>query len=152
MGKPLRVVVAGDEHGTALRVVEDLETGGYEPSMFLAPGEDELGRLAPTSEIVIAWAGATCLPPARVLALAGEHHYPPVLVMADSFTEDEMIGHVRAGARDCVRRGDAKRLEAAVERERLAVRPSPPGPALQIDGDSAESYRALIEEIPALTY
>jgi hypothetical protein len=38
--------------------------------------------------------------------------------MADSFTEDELVGHVRAGARDCVRRGDARRLDAAVERER----------------------------------
>jgi diguanylate cyclase (GGDEF)-like protein/PAS domain S-box-containing protein len=152
MGKPLRVVVVGDEHGDALKVGEDLETCGYEPSMFLAPGEAELDRLAPMSEIVIAWAGATSLPPARVLALAAEHGYPPVVVMADGFTEDEMVGHVRAGARDCVRRGDASRLEAAVERERLAVRPAPSAPAMQLDGDSGESYRALIEEIPALTY
>jgi diguanylate cyclase (GGDEF)-like protein/PAS domain S-box-containing protein len=152
MGKPLRVVVVGDEHGAALKVVEDLESTGYEPSMFLACGENDLERLAPTSEIVIAWAGATSLPPARVLALALEHGYPPVVVMADSFTEDELVGHVRAGARDCVRRGDARRLDAAVERERLAVRPAAPTPALQADGDSTESYRALIEEIPALTY
>jgi diguanylate cyclase (GGDEF)-like protein/PAS domain S-box-containing protein len=152
MGKPLRVVVVGDEHGAALKVVEDLESTGYEPSMFLACGENDLERLAPTSEIVIAWAGATSLPPARVLALAVEHGYPPVVVMADSFTEDELVGHVRAGARDCVRRGDARRLDAAVERERLAVRPAAPTPALQADADSTESYRALIEEIPALTY
>jgi len=152
MGKPLRVVVVGDEHGAALKVVEDLESSGYEPSMFLACGEDDLERLAPTSEIVIASAAATSLPPARVLALAVEHGYPPVVVMAESFTEDEMVGHVRAGARDCVRRGDASRLEAAVERERLAVRPAPSAPAIQLDGDSGESYRALIEEIPALTY
>jgi diguanylate cyclase (GGDEF)-like protein/PAS domain S-box-containing protein len=152
MGKPLRVVVVGDEHGAALKVVEDLESGGYEPSMFLACGEEDLERLAPTSEIVIAWAAATSLPPSRVLALALERGYPPVVVMADSFTEDELVGHVRAGARDCVRRGDPRRLDAAVERERLAVRPAAPAPALQVDGDSTESYRALIEEIPALTY
>ena len=152
MGKPLRVVVVGDEHGAALKVVEDLESSGYEPSMFLACGEDDLERLAPTSEIVIASAAATSLPPARVLALAVEHGYPPVVVMAESFTEDEMVGHVRAGARDCVRYRDARRLDAAVERERLAVRPSTPAPALSVDGESTESYRALIEEIPALTY
>ena len=152
MGKPLRVVVVGDEHGAALKVVEDLESSGYEPSMFLACGEDDLERLAPTSEIVIASAAATSLPPARVLALAVEHGYPPVVVMAESFTEDEMVGHVRAGARDCVRYRDARRLDAAVERERLAVRPAAPAPALSVDGESTESYRALIEEIPALTY
>jgi hypothetical protein len=33
----------GDEHGAALKVVEDLESSGYEPSMFLACGEDDLG-------------------------------------------------------------------------------------------------------------
>jgi diguanylate cyclase (GGDEF)-like protein/PAS domain S-box-containing protein len=152
MGKPLRVVVVGDEHGAALKVVEDLEQSGYEPAMFLAPGEAELERLAPTSEIVIAWSEATSLPPARVLALAAEHAYPPVVVMGEAFSEDEMIGHVRAGARDCVRRGDHRRLEAAVERERMAVRPAPVAQPLRLDGDSVESYRALIEEIPALTY
>ena len=60
----LKVWLDRDEVRPGSSFVEDLETGGYEPSMFLAPGEDELGRLAPTSEIVIAWAGATCLPPA----------------------------------------------------------------------------------------
>jgi diguanylate cyclase (GGDEF)-like protein/PAS domain S-box-containing protein len=154
MGKPLRVVVVGDEHGAALKVASDLESSGYEPSMFLACGEADLERLAPTSEIVIAWAAATSLPAASVLALAVERGYPPVLVMADAFSDDEIVGHVRAGARDCVRRGDARRLEAAVERERLAVRPTAPAPTptLQAEGDSNESYRALIEEIPALTY
>ena len=37
---------------------------------------------------------------------------------AEAFTEDEIVGLVRAGARDCVRRGDVARLKAAVERER----------------------------------
>ena len=151
MGKPLRVVVVGDDHSAALRITEDLEASGYEPAMFLAPGEAELDQLAPTSEIVVAWADATTLPPWRVLALAGERAYPPVVVVGEAFSEDETVGFVRAGARDCVRHGDTQRLEAAVERERIAVRPAP-SPAPRLDGDSAESYRALIEEIPALTY
>lgn len=152
MGKPLRVVVVGDAHGVALRTVADLEQAGYEPAVFLAPGEAELERLAPASEIVIAWADAVSLPPQRVLSLASERGFPPVLVAADAFSEDEVVGFVRAGARDCVRRGDSSRLEAAVERERVAVRPVPPTPPVRFDGDGAESYRALIEEIPALTY
>ncbi|HEY8233496.1 MAG: putative bifunctional diguanylate cyclase/phosphodiesterase [Burkholderiales bacterium] len=152
MGKPLRVVVVGDEHGAALRTATDLEQAGYEPSLFLAPGEADLERLAPGCEIVLACADATSLPPQRVLALAGERGFPPVVVMGDAFGEDDLVGYVRAGARDCVRRGDLRRLEAAVERERLAVRPTLPAPARRVDGDTAESYRALIEEIPALTY
>lgn len=152
MGKPLRVVVVGDAHGAALRTVGDLEQAGYEPSVFLAPGEGDLERLAPSAELLIAWADATSLPPQRVLSLAAERGYPPVVVAGTSFSEEELIGFVRAGARDCVRRGDVARLEAAVERERVAVRPAPPEPPVRMDGDGAESYRALIEEIPALTY
>ena len=60
MAKPLRVVVVGDEHGAALTVGEELEKSGYEPAIFLAPGEAELERLAPTSELVIAWARRAC--------------------------------------------------------------------------------------------
>ena len=152
MGKPLRVVVVGDAHGAALRTAGDLEQAGYEPSVFLAPGEAEFERLAPGCEIVIAWADATSLPPQRVLELAAERGLPPVVVVAETFNEDDVVGYVRAGARDCVRRGDLVRLEAAVERERVAVRPPPPAPAARLEGDTVESYRALIEEIPALTY
>jgi diguanylate cyclase (GGDEF)-like protein/PAS domain S-box-containing protein len=152
MGKPLRVVVVGDAHGAALRTAGDLEQAGYEPSVFLAPGETEFERLAPASEIVIAWADATSLLPRRVLELATERGLPPVLMVAEAFGEDDVVGYVRAGARDCVRCGDLARLEAAVERERIAVRPAPPAPAARLEGDSLESYRALIEEIPALTY
>jgi len=152
MGKPLRVVVVGDAHGAALKTASDLEQAGYEPAVFLAPGEAEFERLAPGSEIVIAWADATSLPPQRVLALTAEHGFPPVVVVSDAFSEDDFVGYLRAGARDCVRRGDLVRLEAAVERERVAVRPAPPLPAVRLEGDAVESYRALIEEIPALTY
>ncbi len=152
MGKPLRVVVVGDAHGAALRTAGDLEQAGYEPSVFLAPGEAEFQRLAPAAEIVIAWADATSLPPKRVLELAAEHALPPVVIVAEAFGEDDVVAHVRAGARDCVRRGDLVRLEAAVERERVAVRAPLPTPVARPEGDSVESYRALIEEIPALTY
>ena len=152
MGKPLRVVVVGDAHGAALKTASDLEQAGYEPAVFLAPGEAEFERLAPGSEIVIAWADATSLPPQRVLALTAERGFPPVVVVSDAFSEDDFVGYLRAGARDCVRRGDLVRLEAAVERERVAVRPAPPLPAVRLEGDAVESYRALIEEIPALTY
>jgi diguanylate cyclase (GGDEF)-like protein/PAS domain S-box-containing protein len=152
MGKPLRVVVVADAHGAALKVVSDLEQAGYEPTVFLAPGEADLERLAPDSEIVIALADATSLPPLRVLALSAERGSASVVVLADAFSEDDVVGYMRAGARDCVKSGDLVRLEAAVERERLAVRREPLAPPARLDGDGVESYRALIEEIPALTY
>ena len=57
----------------------------------------------------------------------------PVLVYADEYSEGEIVNLMRAGAADCVRRGDLVRLRVAVERElegnwRGAERPqAPPG-------------------------
>ena len=82
--------------------------------------------------------------------MAGEGSFPPVVVCSEAFTEDEIVGLVRAGARDCVRRGDVARLEAAVERERGRAASRPAGG--RADAEAADRYRALIEEIPALTY
>ena len=151
MGKPLKVVVVGDAHGAALKVASDLEQGGYEPAVFLAAGEADLERIAPGCEIVIAWADATGVPPGRVLELAAEHGgFPPIIVYAAAHTEDDIVRLVRAGASDCVRRGDQARLCAAVERER-----SQPGlrrAGGRPDAEAGDRYRALIEEIPALTY
>jgi diguanylate cyclase (GGDEF)-like protein/PAS domain S-box-containing protein len=150
MGKPLKVVVVGDAHRAALRVASDLEHLGYEPAMFLAPGEADLQRIAPGCELVLAWADATGVPPARALELAAEHGgFPPVVVYGETFTEDDVVRLVRAGACDCVRRGDHARLGAAVERERS--RPEMRQGRRQ-DGEAGDRYRALIEEIPALTY
>ena len=150
MGKPLKVVVVGDEHGAALGVATDLEHGGYEPTLFLAPGEADLERIAPGCELVVACADATGVPPLRVLEMAAERGLPPVIVRGDRFGEDEIVELVRAGGRDCVRRGDAVRLAAAVERERREAAARPP--ARRGDADAIDRYRALIEEIPALTY
>lgn len=151
MGKPVKVVVVGDAHTAALRVASDLEEGGYEPAVFLAAGESDLERIAPGCEIVLAWADATGVPPARALELAADHGgFPPVVVYAEAFTEDDVVRLVRAGASDCVRRGDRARLFAAVERERTPGGGRPGGG--RRDQGEADRYRALIEEIPALTY
>jgi diguanylate cyclase (GGDEF)-like protein/PAS domain S-box-containing protein len=150
MGKPLKVVVVGDAHTAALNAASDLEQCGYEPAVFLASSEAEIERIAPGCELVLAWAEATGVPPFRLLLLAGERgDFPPVVVLADDFSEDEIVGFVRAGACDCVRRGDRGRLTAAVERERLR---EPRPAAARPDGEAGDRYRTLIEEIPALTY
>ncbi len=150
MGKPLKVLVVGDEHAVALKVASDLERSGYEPAIFLASSEAEIERIAPGCELVLAWAEATVVPPFRLLVLAAERgDFPPVVVLADDFSEDEIVGFVRAGATDCVRREDHARLNAAVERER---RREPRHPGGQRAAEAGDTYRALIEEIPALTY
>ncbi len=150
MGKPLKVVVVGDAHTAALGVATDLENGGFEPAMFLAAGEADLERIAPGCDLVVACKDATGVPPLRVLEMASALAFPAVLVRADAFDVDEVVAFVRAGARDCVRRGDVGRLKAAVERERSEAVTRPP--SRRGDADLGDRYRALIEEIPALTY
>jgi diguanylate cyclase (GGDEF)-like protein/PAS domain S-box-containing protein len=151
MDKPLKVVVVGDAHADALRVASALEQSGYEPAVFLAPGEAELERIAPGSDLVLAWADATGIPPGRVLHLAAEREdFPCVVVLADAYTEDDIVALVRAGASDCVRHGDLERLKAAVERER--GRAASRKAEQRRDAEAGDRYRSLIEEIPALTY
>lgn len=149
MGK-LKVVVVGDADTAALAVASDLEQSGFEPAVFLAPDEADLERIAPGCELIVAWADATGVPPGRVIEMADAGGLPPVVVFSEAFTEDEIVGHVRAGARDCVRRGDTARLKAAVERERVRAASRPAGG--RVDPEAEDRYRALIEEIPALTY
>jgi diguanylate cyclase (GGDEF)-like protein/PAS domain S-box-containing protein len=81
--------------------------------------------------------------------MAQEQGFPPVIVRAESFTEDEVVALVQAGAADCVRREDTQRLRTAIERERRA---GPRAAAGRGDAAAMDPYRALIEEIPALTY
>jgi diguanylate cyclase (GGDEF)-like protein/PAS domain S-box-containing protein len=150
MGKPLKVVVVGDAHTAALSAASDLEQCGFEPAVFLAPGEADLERIAPGCELILAWADATGVPPGRVIEMSVEGSLPPVVVCSEAFTEDEIVGFVRAGARDCVRRGDVARLEAAVLRERGRAASRRAGG--RADAEAGDRYRALIEEIPALTY
>jgi diguanylate cyclase (GGDEF)-like protein/PAS domain S-box-containing protein len=150
MSKPLKVVVVGDAHQAALEIATDLESGGFAPSTFLAPGEAELERIAPECDIVVACAEATGVSPLRVLEMGTEIELPPVLVCGEALSVDEIVTFVRAGACDCVRRGDAVRLKAAVERERAVGSRRPL--AGRGEADAIDRYRALIEEIPALTY
>ena len=151
MGKPLKVVVVGDTDAVVLWVAEDLERIGYEPVVLLASSEEEFQRLVPDCELVVAWSEATTVPPRRVLELvASRNGLPPVLICADAYAEDEIVTLIRAGARDCLRRGDLMRLRAAVEREGGAAAARRTG--RRADAASSDRYRTLIEEIPALTY
>jgi diguanylate cyclase (GGDEF)-like protein/PAS domain S-box-containing protein len=150
MDKPLRVVVVGDAHTAALNVAKDLERAGFEPAVFLAPGEADLERIAPGCELILASADATGVPPSRVIQMAAEGSFPPIVVFSESFTDGEIVDHIRAGARDCVRLGDIERLKAGVLRERGRAATRLAGG--RADAEAGDRYRALIEEIPALTY
>jgi diguanylate cyclase (GGDEF)-like protein/PAS domain S-box-containing protein len=150
MGKPLKVVVAGDSPGAALRVAADFEKLDYVPTVTFASKEADLERLTEAGcDLVVAWARARKLPAARVLELlATRRDAPPVVIYSESYTDEQIVSLMRAGARDCLRRGDTQRVKAALSRELSA----PAGvltPPMDAEGDR---FRSLIEEIPALTY
>ncbi len=153
MGKPLKVVVVGDSQNEALRVAADLEQCGYEPLFSLASAAADLGRaVAEGCEAVIAWRATPELPAERTLQVVRESRpRPPVFVYADAYTEDEIVSLMRAGAADCLRKGDLVRLRVAVERELEAGSDNGAGAARR-SSEPVDRYRALIEEIPALTY
>ena len=101
-------------------------------------------------DAVLAWRATSSLLAEQVLEIvAGVGRRCPVFVYADSYTEQEIVELMRAGAADCLRKGDLARLKDSLERElakKAADRavPSPNG------SEATDRYRALIEEIPAL--
>ncbi len=149
MGRPLIVVVAADAQEAALKVAADLEQCGFLPDFSLARTEHELERAPSGCDFLVAWRDSAGLPALRALDLwSARRDAPPAVVYGESFSEDEIVSFMRAGARDCLRRGDLARVRSAFEREAAAFAARrAPGVA---EGD--DRYRALIEEIPALTY
>ncbi|MCG6925677.1 MAG: GGDEF and EAL domain-containing protein [Acidobacteria bacterium] len=157
MSKPLRAVAVIDSPGAASAIAADLEACGHDGRcLMFASGEDDLGRLSRAScTIVLACQPNPALKPERVIELLrARDDAPPVVVSAESFSDDEMVSLVKAGAHDCVRRGDTRRLASAIQSARSAPpSPSPATPdATALTAELTDHHRALIEEIPALTY
>jgi len=152
MSRPLKIVVVGDSQKVALRIAADLEQCGYEPVFELASSDAQLSRAAGDGcDIVVASRESASLPPERALAvLRIGGHARPLIVWSESFTEEDIVALVRAGARDCVRKSDLRRLRTAVERELESEEPAPAPRASE--ATAGDRYRDLIEEIPALTY
>ncbi len=153
MGRPLKVVVVGDSRNRALRVAADLEQAGYAPSFSAVSSEGDLtAAVGADPDLVVAWRSTPSLPAETALKVLRSSGRPvPLFVYADTYTEEEIVGLVRAGAADCLRKGDLPRLRAAVERE-LEARAARGKPGAASDAAVEDRYRALIEEIPALTY
>jgi diguanylate cyclase (GGDEF)-like protein/PAS domain S-box-containing protein len=153
MGKPLKIVVVGSSRNEALRVAADLEQCGYDPSFSLVSTEPDLGdAVREGCDVVVAWRAASSLPVEQVLQGArAVRPARPVLVYADSYTEEEIVALMRAGAADCLRKGDLGRLQLSLERE-LRVGTTQQAGDSAGEAEAGDRYRALIEEIPALTY
>jgi diguanylate cyclase (GGDEF)-like protein/PAS domain S-box-containing protein len=158
MDRPLRAVAVIDSPRTASAIAADLEACGHDGRcLTFASGEADLRQLSRAScDLVLACQPNPSLEPERVIEVLKERSdAPPVAVWAESFSDDEMVALVKAGAHDCIRRGDTRRLAAGID----GVRATSADPPHTLPPDSAaaadeleDHHRALIEEIPALTY
>jgi diguanylate cyclase (GGDEF)-like protein/PAS domain S-box-containing protein len=156
MGKPLRILVINDSEPDALQIIAQLRNGGYEPAF--ARVETAAGLLAalPRDEWDLVVTDHT-LPHFGALEvlnlLRGREQDLPVIVISGSLGEEELVAVMRAGAEDCLAKGNLGRLCLAVDRSlrdaevRQARRESD-----RRRGEAEERYRTLVEEIPALTY
>jgi diguanylate cyclase (GGDEF)-like protein/PAS domain S-box-containing protein len=153
MGKPLKVVVVGSSRNEALRVAADLEQCGFDPSFSLVATRPQLGNAVREGcDVVMAWRDTSSLPAEQVLeTVRGVGPGHPVLIYARSYREEEIVELMRAGAADCLRKGDLPRLRASLERE-IERGPRRRTGGLPNEAEATDRYRALIEEIPALTY
>jgi CheY-like chemotaxis protein len=156
MDKPLRAVAVIDSPGAASAIAADLESCGHDGRcLMFASGEDDLRQLSRGScDIVLTCHPNPGLKPQRVIdLLKARDDAPPVVVSAETFSDDEMVSFVRAGAHDCVRRGDSRRLDAAIEAARSSPSLDPPlATSAAVTNELEDHHRALIEEMPALTY
>ncbi len=150
MRNAISLVVAADVERMAVAMASDLRQCGLETSVEVAASEEELERLLDGADVILAWHPGAVFSASRVLEIcAARPRTPPVVAFAESFTEQEVIELMRAGARDCLRRGDLARIRAALERE--TGEPKARAPRVS-EVEPEDRYRALIEEIPALTY
>jgi len=156
MGTRLRLLIVDDSEAEALRVVIELRGCGYEPTFErVETREVFLEALSREPwEIIIANHSLSQLDAFEVLQIRDQRELDlPVIVLSGSVDEETVVGLMKAGAQDFLRRGRLGRLGGAVARELEAAKARTVRRAAEHQrGEVEEGYRSLIEEIPALTY
>ena len=154
--KTLQVLVVADKGDDALRLVAELCRGGYDAAFErVETGMALLEALARRRwDLVIADRTLLHFSALGVLEILNDRQVDvPVIVVSDVAGEQEMAAVRRAGAHGYLVKSDLGRLCALVRRELGAAAAR----RVQRDDErkrreAEDRYRALIEEIPALTY
>jgi len=154
--KPLQVLVVDDEERDALRIVAELCRGGYDAAFERV--QTGMGLLEALSrrrwDVIIADQTLLHFSALGVLDILHDREMDlPVIVVADSSAGQELRAVMKAGAHDCLLKSDLAPLCAIVHRE-LSAAAARRGKREdeRKRRESEDRYRALIEEIPALTY
>jgi len=150
------VLVVRASPDEAQRVEHELRRGWYEPSVLNVQTE---GGLASALEergwdLVVVFSAHPHTTLREVVRMLRERRIDPALIaITPSLADEAVVSAVKAGAHDCLFKTDLKRLPAAAERELAEAERRRGTTEMERERDTAEQrYRALIDEIPALTY
>ena len=140
----------------AQRVDHELRRGWYEPSILNVQTEGGLEAALEERgwDLVVVLSAHPHSTLREVVRLLRERRLDPaVIAITSSLADEAVVSAVKAGAHDCLFKSDLKRLAAACERELTeAEQRRAAGEAGRGREQAEERYRALIDEIPALTY
>ena len=120
MSVPIRVLLVEDSDEDALLLVRELKRGGYEPAHERVATEVALAAALDRQswDIVI---GDHSMPGfsgiAALVLVRGRGLDIPFICVSGTITEDMAVAAMKAGANDCVTKGQLKRLVPAVDRE-----------------------------------
>jgi len=150
------VLVVRASPDEAQRVEHELRRGWYEPSVLNVQTE---GGLASALEergwdLVVVFSAHPHTTLREVVRMLRERRIDPALIaITPSLADEAVVSAVKAGAHDCLFKTDLKRLPAAAERELAEAERRRGTTEKDRERETAEQrYRALIDEIPALTY
>lgn len=117
--RPIRVLLVEDEENDALLVMEDLRTGGFDPSWERVQTPEEMEQALDRSEwdIVISDYVLPRFSGLAALQLVQKKTDIPLILISGHLSEEEAVDAMRAGARDFISKNNMARLVPAVERE-----------------------------------
>ncbi|HET8647757.1 MAG TPA: PAS domain-containing protein, partial [Vicinamibacteria bacterium] len=138
------------------RVDHELRRGGYEPSLLNVQTEGGLVAALEARgwDLVLVYSAHPHATLREVLRLLRDRDIDPAVVaITPSLADEAVVAAVKMGAHDCLFKTDLRRLASAAEQELAeAARRRTAAETDRQRQQAEQRYRALIDEIPALTY
>jgi diguanylate cyclase (GGDEF)-like protein/PAS domain S-box-containing protein len=138
------------------RVEHELRRGGYEPSVLNV--QTEGGLMAALEErgwdLVLVYSAHPHSTLREVVRLLRDREIDPAVVaITPSLADEAVVSAVKMGAHDCLFKTDLRRLASAADHELAEASRRRSAAETERQRQQAEQrYKALIDEIPALTY
>lgn len=152
MTKPLSVLIVGEVESDTQLILRTLKKGGFKPAFEQVKTPVQMRRALKNSawDIVLS---AYALPkldgPTALKVLQENGLDTPFIIVSDSLGEEAAVGMLKAGACDCVPKGNLKRLVPVVERELRRAADQEQGKQLEAAlRESEEKWHSLVSATP----